>query len=127
MVIFLYNRNFFWGLLTPVKFFYLIKKFIFFNPLYEEIFLLGFVREASFIWQKYNKMHLRLVTPYILISSQNATIRKLYFIIACNIYSFQFFWVVIMCDGLVDSIRDEINMCKPILLHIGRLRPLFLF
>ena len=41
-------------------------------------------------------MHLRVVTPYKLISHETANIRKLYFTIACNIYFFQIFQVEIM-------------------------------
>ena len=36
-------------------------------------------------------MHLRVVTPYKLISRENADIRKVYFIIAWHIYFFQNF------------------------------------
>ena len=41
-------------------------------------------------------MHLRVVTPYKLISHEYANIRKLYFIIPCNIYFFHIFRVEIM-------------------------------
>ena len=41
-------------------------------------------------------MFLKVVTPYKLIYHENANIRKVYFIIACNIYFFQIFQVEIM-------------------------------
>ena len=46
-------------------------------------------------------MRLRVFAPYKLISHENANIRKLYFIIACNIYFFQIFRVEIMSENFL--------------------------
>ena len=66
--------DFHFGVVYHHKNFHLIGEFTFSNPLCEEIFLLDFVHETYFILQKYNKMHLRVATPYKLISRENAKI-----------------------------------------------------
>ena len=67
-------------------------------------------------------MFLRLVTPYKLISHENANIRKVYFIIACNI-----------CDAIrvkgpprqkidfrimINSISSSINLSRGVIRNV---------
>ena len=71
---------------NPCEIFWINQKIYIFQTSLWRNCLLGCVRETSFIYKKHNKMHLRVVTPYKLISRENPKTYMLCFIIACKIY-----------------------------------------
>ena len=99
LVIFVNHRNYFWGSFGLYKVSTKLNNLYFSTLCVKEFSLLGFVREINFILQKYNNMHLRVVTPHELIPHENANILTVYFIIAQQIYFFQYFQLQFNLSG----------------------------